>query len=58
MIEGWNDSAHYVRKLGGYQDLHKTGLNAILMCFEMNLDQNSCLYQEKRVARKLLFLTF
>ena len=36
--------------MGGYQDLHRKWLKAILISFEMNLGENSCLYQENRVA--------
>ena len=50
MVKGLSISAHQLRKMGGYQDLHKKWLKTILISFEMNLGENSCLYQENRVA--------
>ena len=51
MVKGSGTSG----KMWVYQDLLKTELKGILIFLEMNLDQNNCLYKEKRVAKKLLF---
>ena len=58
MVKGWVFLLTTSGKMWVYQDLHATGIKDILISLEMNLGQNSFLYMEKRVTKKLLSLPF
>ena len=58
MVKGWVFLLTTSEKMWVYQDLHATGIKDILISLEMNLGQNSFLYMEKRVTKKLLSLPF